>query len=180
LRNLTLVQTTPRLLRIPCVAVCTTLSPSISRYFIPCYHVTPEVGIKKAPPSSKAHLRSLNLALRLAVIHLQRATISDFVIRQSDMVLECRVPLLQHDLLRTCSDLGCDKLLEVADSVVGLALYAYFLAETVVARDMLAAAAVAASFVPPSLLPSPLTTPSCKLSKRRERRGQRRRRRWDR
>lgn len=56
------------------------------------------------------------------------------------MVLECRVPFLQHDLLGTGSDLGCDKLLEVADSVVGLALYAYCLAETVVARDVLAAA----------------------------------------
>ena len=49
------------------------------------------------------------------------------------MVLERSVPLLQHDLLRRRPDLRGGKLLEVADRVVRLALYADLLAQAVVA-----------------------------------------------
>lgn len=51
------------------------------------------------------------------------------------MVLVDGVPLLQDDLFRRSSDLGGDELLEVADGIVGLALDAHLLAETVVAND---------------------------------------------
>lgn len=65
-------------------------------------------------------------------IHLQATPIANFIVPDGDVVLEGRVPLLQHNLLRRSPDLRGNQLLEVADRVCRLALHADLLAQAVV------------------------------------------------
>jgi len=52
------------------------------------------------------------------------------------VILESRPPLFEDNLFGRGTDLSGYKLLEVADCVIGFALYAHFLAETVVAARL--------------------------------------------
>lgn len=56
------------------------------------------------------------------IVKLDAHAVVDLVVGQGDVVFERVVPFLQNDLARVRAGLGCNKLLEVANRIVGRAL----------------------------------------------------------
>lgn len=72
----------------------------------------------------------------LLIVELKVHAVMYLVVPEGDVVLEDGVPLLEDNLVPACAGLGRDELLEVSNSVVGVALDTHLFSEPVVARDL--------------------------------------------
>ncbi|GMT29282.1 hypothetical protein PFISCL1PPCAC_20579, partial [Pristionchus fissidentatus] len=73
---------------------------------------------------------------RSLVVEFKVESVVNFIVLERDVILVDRVPLLEHNLLVSCSSLGGDELLEVANRIRRIALDTNLLAQSVVDGDL--------------------------------------------
>lgn len=68
----------------------------------------------------------------LGIVEFERATVVNLVVIESNVVLENGVPLLENDLIVSCSCLRCNKFFQITDGILWIALNSDFFTQSVV------------------------------------------------